>query len=86
MQAGDETESAVRTWGGQHAALWAALAAAGAVEVVVVGRAPVRLAAAVVALLKVKFLDESTGLVDAVGGVVIWLRLRRRMRWWFRSC
>ncbi len=43
----DETESAVRTWGGQHSALWAALAAAGrAVEVVVVGRDPVRLAAA----------------------------------------
>ena len=42
-----ETESAVRTWGGQHAALWATLAAAGrAVEVVVVGRDPVRLAAA----------------------------------------
>ena len=47
VQAEDETESAVRTWGGQHAALWAALAAAGrAVEVVVVGRDPVRLAAA----------------------------------------
>ena len=43
----DETVSAVRTWGGQHAALWAALAAAGrAVEVVVVGRDPVRPAAA----------------------------------------
>ncbi len=43
----DETVSAVRTWGGQHAALWAALAAAGrAVEVVVVGRDPVRLATA----------------------------------------
>ena len=43
----DETESAVRTGGSQHAALWAALAAAGrAVEVVVVGRDPVRLAAA----------------------------------------
>lgn len=47
VQAEDETESAVRTWGGQHAALWAALAEAGrAVEVVVVGRDPVRLAAA----------------------------------------
>ena len=47
VQAEDETESAVRTWGGQHAALWAALAAAGrSVEVVVVGRDPVRLAAA----------------------------------------
>ena len=47
VQAEDETESAVRTWGGQHSALWAALAAAGrAVEVVVVGRDPVRLAAA----------------------------------------
>ena len=47
VQAEDETESAVRTWGSQHSALWAALAAAGrAVEVVVVGRDPVRLAAA----------------------------------------
>ena len=47
VQAEDETESAVRTWGGQHSALWAALAAAGrAVEVVVVGRDPVRLDAA----------------------------------------
>ena len=47
VQAEEETESAVRTWGGQHAALWAALAAAGrTVEVVVVGRDPVRLAAA----------------------------------------
>ena len=47
VQAEDETESAVRTCGGQHAALWAALAAAGrAVDVVVVGRDPVRLAAA----------------------------------------
>ena len=46
VQAGDETESAVRTWGSQHAALWLALAAAGrAVEVVVVGRDPVCLAA-----------------------------------------
>ena len=43
----DETESAVRTWGSQHSALWTALLAAGrAVEVVVVGRDPVRLAAA----------------------------------------
>ena len=43
----DETVSAVRTWGSQHSALWAALAAAGrAVEVVVIGRDPVRLAAA----------------------------------------
>ena len=47
VQAGDETESAVRTWGSQHAALWLALAAAGrAVAVVVVGRDPERLAAA----------------------------------------
>ena len=39
VQAEDETESPVRTWGGSHSALWAALAAAGrAVEVVVVGR------------------------------------------------
>ena len=43
----DETESAVHTWGSQHAALWAALAAAGrAVEAIVVGRDPERLAAA----------------------------------------
>ena len=47
VQAEEETESAVRTWGAQHAGLWAALAAAGrAVEVVVVGRDEVRLAAA----------------------------------------
>ena len=47
VQSEDETESAVRTWGSQHAALWAGLAAAGrAVEVVVVGRDPERLAAA----------------------------------------
>ena len=46
-QAEDETPSAVRTWGSQHAALWAGLAAAGrAVEVIVVGRDPERLAAA----------------------------------------
>ena len=43
----DDTESAIRTWGSQPAALWAALAAAGlAVEVIVVGRDPERLAAA----------------------------------------
>ena len=47
VQAEDETHSAVRTWGPQHAALWLALAAAGrAVEVVVVGRDPERLKAA----------------------------------------
>ena len=47
VQGEDETESAVRTWGSQHAALWAALAPAGrAVEVVVVGRDLERLAAA----------------------------------------
>ena len=47
VQAEDETNSAVRTWGSQHAALWLALAAAGrGVEVVVVGRDPERLAAA----------------------------------------
>ena len=41
VQAEDETHSAVRTWGSQHAALWLALAAAGrGVEVVVVGRDP----------------------------------------------
>ena len=44
VQAEDATASAVRTWGGQHAALWAALAGKGrAVEVVVVGRDPDRL-------------------------------------------
>ena len=47
VQAEDETESAVRTWGAQHAKLWARLAEAGrAVEVVVVGRDPDRLGAA----------------------------------------
>ena len=47
VQVEDVTESAVHTWGAQHAGLWAALAQAGrAVEVVVVGRDPVRLAAA----------------------------------------
>ena len=46
-QAEDETPSGLSTWGNQHAALWAALQAAGrAVEVVVVGRDPVRLDAA----------------------------------------
>ncbi len=41
------TPSALRTWGGQHAGLWAALLAAGrAVEVVVVGRNAERLTAA----------------------------------------
>ena len=44
VQAEDATASAVRTWGGQHAGLWAALAERGrAVEVVVVGRDPERL-------------------------------------------
>ncbi len=47
VQVWEDTERAVRTWGAQHAALWTALAAAGrSVEVVVVGRDPVRLAAA----------------------------------------
>ena len=47
VQAEDETESAVRMWGAQHAKLWARLAEAGrAVEVVVVGRDPDRLGAA----------------------------------------
>ena len=46
-QAGDETPSAVRTWGSQHAALWAGLAAVGRpVKAVVVGRDPEPLAAA----------------------------------------
>ena len=44
VQAEDATASAVRTWGGQHAGLWSALAGKGrAVEVVVVGRDPDRL-------------------------------------------
>ena len=42
----DETESAVRTWGAQHAVLWTTLADGCAVEVIAVGRNPVRLAAA----------------------------------------
>ena len=47
VQAEDVTVGAVRAWGETHAGLWAALRAAGrAVEVVVVGRDPVRLAAA----------------------------------------
>ena len=47
MQAEDVTPAGVRTWGEAHAGLWAALRAAGrAVEVVVVGRDPERLAAA----------------------------------------
>ena len=47
VQAEDVTPSGVRTWGETHAGLWAALRAAGrAVEVVVVGRDPERLAAA----------------------------------------
>ena len=47
VQAEDVTPSGVRTWGETHAALWAALRSAGrAVEVVVVGRDPERLAAA----------------------------------------
>ena len=44
VQAEDVTETGVRTWGEQHAALWAALRERGrAVEAVVVGRDPVRL-------------------------------------------
>ena len=47
VQAEDTTESALRTSGAQHAKLWAALAAAGrTVEVVIVGRDVMRLAAA----------------------------------------
>ena len=47
VQAEDVTESGVRTWGEEHAELWAALRESGRrVEVVVVGRDPVRLAAA----------------------------------------
>ena len=47
VQAEDVTPSGVRTWGETHADLWAALRVAGrAIEVVVVGRDPVRLAAA----------------------------------------
>ena len=70
----DETESAIRTWGGQHSALWAALAAAGrAVEVVVVGRDPVRLAAAG------RVLDKWSG--DAGGVPWGWPTTRRRRSW-----
>ena len=47
VQPEEETQSALRTWGGQHAGLWAALLNAGrAVDVVVVGRNADRLAAA----------------------------------------
>ena len=47
VQAEHETPTAVRTWGSLHAPLWLALDAVGrAVEIVVVGRDPVRLAAA----------------------------------------
>ena len=47
VQAEDVTPAGVRTWGEAHAGLWAALREAGrAVEVVVVGRDPERLAAA----------------------------------------
>ncbi len=47
VQPEEETQSALRTWGGQHAELWAALLAAGpAVEVVVVGRNAERLTVA----------------------------------------
>ncbi len=47
VQAEDATEAGVRTWGAQHAGVWAALGAAGrAVEIVVVGRDPVPLDAA----------------------------------------
>ncbi len=47
VQAEDVTPTGFRSWGETHAALWAALRAAGcAVEVVVVGRDPERLAAA----------------------------------------
>ena len=43
-QAEDATEAAVRDWGEAHAEMWAALAVAGrAIDVVVVGRDPVRL-------------------------------------------
>ncbi len=45
VQAEDVTPSAVRTWGDEHAGLWAALRKSGrAVDVVVGGRDPVRLA------------------------------------------
>ncbi len=47
VQAEDATETGVRTWGAQHAALWAALGEKGcAVEAVVAGRDPARLAEA----------------------------------------
>ena len=45
VQPEEETQSALRTWGGQHTGLWAALVAAGrAIEIVVVGRNVERLA------------------------------------------
>ena len=47
VQAEDVTPAGVRTWGEAHAGLWTALRSAGrAVEVVIVGRDPERLAAA----------------------------------------
>ena len=47
VQAEDATAAGVRTWGAQHAGVWTALRDAGrAVDVVVVGRDPVLLAAA----------------------------------------
>ena len=47
VQPEEETQSALRTWGGQHAGLWAALLAAGrAVEILVVGRNAERLTVA----------------------------------------
>ncbi len=47
VQLEEETQSALRTWGAQHAGLWAVLLAAGsAVDIVVVGRDRERLAAA----------------------------------------
>ena len=47
VQAEDVTDSGVRTWGEEHAGLWAALGESGrVVHVVVAGRDPVRLAAA----------------------------------------
>ena len=58
VQAEEETEGAVRTWGGQaRGAVGGAGRAGRAVEVVVVGRDPVRLAADSAAALEVRTLD-----------------------------
>ena len=80
VQAEDETASAVRTWGSQHAALWANLMAADrAVEVIVVGREPERLAAGE------RVLDTSTPPESVTmaheGAAAEMPRSRKRSRW-----